>query len=154
MKKTKKNVRIFGRILFVAYLLLALYVMFFSENLDRTMISADYRYNLTPFAEIKRFWNMRYAYGWHVTLINLLGNVVCFMPFGFLLPTISKKKALNNFLSVTILAAAFSMLIETAQLITKVGAFDVDDIILNTLGGLLGYVIFKMTKAAIGSKKE
>lgn len=154
MKKKKKNVRIFGRILFVAYLLLALYVMFFSENLDRTMISADYRYNLIPFAEIKRFWNMRYAYGWHVTLVNLLGNVICFVPFGFLLPMISEEKVLNHFLSVTILAAAFSMLIETAQLITKVGAFDVDDIILNTLGGLLGYVIFKMTKAAIGSKNN
>ena len=36
--------------------------------------------------------------------------------------------------------------IETAQLLTKVGAFDVDDIFLNTLGGCLGYIIFRLTK--------
>lgn len=154
MNKAKKKVRICGRILFVAYLLLALYVMFFSESLDRTMISTEYRYNLTPFAEIERFWEMRNSYGWHITLINLLGNVICFMPFGFLVPTISKTKVLNNVLSVTILAMAFSMLIETAQLITKVGAFDVDDIILNTLGGFLGYVIFKVLKRGIIRNKR
>lgn len=89
---------------------------------------------------------MRYTYGWDVTIINLLGNVVCFMPFGFLLPTISKKKALKNIFSVTFLAMIFSVFIESAQLITKVGAFDVDDIFLNTLGGALGYIAMKFTK--------
>lgn len=153
MKKSTKKVRICGRILFVAYLLFALYVMFFSESLDRTLVSTEYRYNLTPFAEIERFWNMRHSYGWHVTLINLLGNVICFVPFGFLIPTLSKNNVLNNFLSVTILAMAFSMLIETTQLIAKVGAFDVDDIILNTFGGLLGYVIFKLAKGIIRNKQ-
>ena len=153
MKKAKKKVRICGRIFFVAYLLLALYVMFFSESLDRTMVSTEYRYNLTPFAEIKRFWNMRESYGWSVTIINLFGNVICFMPFGFLIPTLSKNRVLNNIVSVTIFAMAFSMLIETAQLVTKVGAFDVDDIILNTLGGFLGYVIFKMAKGIIRNKQ-
>lgn len=153
MKKAKKKVRICGRILFVVYLLLALYAMFFSESLDRTSVSTQYRYNLIPFAEIERFWNMRYAYGWHITLVNLLGNVVCFLPFGFLIPTLSKNNVLNNFLSVTMLAMAFSMLIETTQLITKVGAFDVDDIILNTFGGLLGYIIFKMAKGMVINKR-
>lgn len=153
MNRAKKKVRICGRILFVVYLLLALYVMFFSESLDRTMVSTEYRYNLTPFAEIERFWNMRGSYGWHVTLINLLGNVICFMPFGFLVPTLSRNRVLNNCLSVTILAMAFSALIETTQLITKVGAFDVDDIILNTLGGFLGIVIFKMAKGIIRNKQ-
>jgi glycopeptide antibiotics resistance protein len=109
-------------------MLLALYFMFFSETLDRTIINNEYRYNLTLFKEIKRFWNMRYSYGWQVTIINLFGNVVCFMPFGFLLPTISRKK------------------IETAQLLMKVGAFDVDDIFLNTIGGLAGYIVMKLTR--------
>ena len=38
------------------------------------------------------------------------------------------------------------MLIETAQLVTKVGAFDVDDIFLNTIGGLSGYILMKLTR--------
>lgn len=40
----------------------------------------------------------------------------------------------------------FSLGIETAQLLTKVGAFDVDDIFLNTVGGFVGYVFMKLTR--------
>ena len=146
MTKATRKVRIFGRIFFVAYMILALYFMFFSETLDRTMVSDQYRYNLTLFKEITRFWNMRHTYGWNITIINLLGNVVCFMPFGFLLSMVSKRSVFKNFLSVTFLAMLFSIGIETAQLVTKVGAFDVDDIFLNTIGGLLGYIFLKLTK--------
>lgn len=146
MTKTDRKVRIFGRVFFVLYMILALYFMFFSETLDRTRISEEYRYNLTLFKEINRFWNMRYTYGWHITIVNLLGNVVCFMPFGFLLPTVSRKKIFKNFLSVTLMAMLFSLGIETAQLLTKVGAFDVDDIFLNTVGGFVGYVFMKLTR--------
>lgn len=146
MTKTGKKVRFWGRVLFVAYMILALYFMFFSETLDRTMISDEYRYNLELFHEIKRFWNMRDTYGWGVTLVNLLGNIICFMPFGFLLPTISKRKVFKNILGVTIFAMLFSIMIETAQLVTKVGAFDVDDILLNTIGGMIGYIIMRLTK--------
>ena len=146
MTKPDRKVRIFGRIFFVLYMILALYFMFFSETLDRTMVSDEYRYNLTLFKEINRFWNMRYTYGWDVTIVNLLGNVVCFMPFGFLLPTVSRKKIFKNFLSVTLMAMLFSLGIETAQLLMKVGAFDVDDIFLNTVGGLAGYIFMKLTR--------
>lgn len=146
MSKTNRRVRFWGRILFVLYLILALYFMFFSETLDRTMVSDEYRYNLTLFKEIKRFWDMRDTYGWNVTLVNLLGNIACFMPFGFLIPTISRKKIFKNIISVTLLAMLFSVFIETAQLLTKVGAFDVDDIFLNTVGGMLGYIAMKLTR--------
>ncbi len=146
MTKKSKHVRFWGRIFFFIYMVLALYFMFFSESLDRTMVSSEYRYNLTLFKEIQRFWNMRHTYGWNITMINLLGNIVCFMPFGFLAPTISKKKIFKNVISVTLMAMLFSIFIETAQLITKVGAFDVDDIFLNTVGGLLGYILMKISR--------
>lgn len=146
MTKTDRRVRFWGRVLFFAYIVLALYFMFFSESLDRTMVNSEYRYNLTLFKEIERFWEMRHTYGWHVTIVNLLGNVVCFMPFGFLVPTISRKKVFKNILSVTMLAMLFSVGIETAQLILKVGAFDVDDIFLNTIGGMIGYILLKVTR--------
>ena len=146
MKKTKRKVRIWGRILFLLYMAFALYVMFFSEYLDRTHVGDEYRYNLVLFKEIDRFWDMRYSYGWHVTIINLVGNVICFMPFGFLLPTIFKSRVFKNIISVTFMAAIFSMIIETCQLLLKVGAFDVDDILLNTIGGFLGYILLKLTR--------
>ena len=146
LNKTERKVRLWGRVFFIGYLVLALYFMFFSESLDRTKISDDYRYNLELFHEIKRFWNMRYTYGWHVTLVNLLGNIICFMPFGFLLPTVSKSKVFKNVIGVTMFAFIFSLSIETAQLLAKVGAFDVDDILLNTIGGFLGYILMKFTR--------
>ena len=146
MNKTDRKVLIWGRLFFVIYMVLALYFMFFSETLDRTMVNDQYRYNLTLFKEIYRFWEMRHTYGWNVTIVNLLGNVVCFMPFGFLLPTISRKKIFKNIISVTLMTFLFSLFIETAQLLTKVGAFDVDDLFLNTVGGFLGYIFMKLTK--------
>ena len=131
MRKSDKKMRMFGKILFILYLVVTLYAMFFSESLDRTMVSDEYRYNLVLFKEINRFWRMKHTYGWQITIMNLAGNVAFFMPFGFLLPSMSREKIVNNFVSVTLLTMVFSMLIETAQLVLKVGAFDVDDIFLN-----------------------
>ena len=146
MRKSDKKMRMFGKILFILYLVVTLYAMFFSESLDRTMVSDEYRYNLVLFKEINRFWRMKHTYGWQITIMNLAGNVAFFMPFGFLLPSMSREKIVNNFVSVTLLTMVFSMLIETAQLVLKVGAFDVDDIFLNTVGGLLGYIVLKIMK--------
>ncbi len=145
MKKAAKKVRFWGRILFVVYLALLIYFLFFSEYFNRNVINDTYRYNLTLFSEISRFWNMRYTYGWSITLINIFGNVVCFLPFGFLLPTISKKR-FKNFLSVAIAAAVLSALVEVAQMFSGAGVFDVDDILLNTIGGFLGYIWMKLTR--------
>lgn len=144
MSKRKKRIHLAGKLLFLIYLGVAIYFLFFAETLDRTMVSSDYRYNLKPLSEIKRFWHMRYTYGWQITLTNLAGNVICFMPFGFLIPFVSTKKSFHNIVSVTILAACFSICVEAAQLILKVGACDIDDVILNTIGGFLGYFIFKI----------
>ena len=66
------------------------------------------------------------------------------MPFGFILPIISRrgKKWYNTFL----LSFLMSFGIETIQLIFKVGSFDVDDMFLNTLGGIAGYICVCMAK--------
>lgn len=134
-----------GRILFVLYIALAVYFLFFSDSLDRTMISENYRYNLEPFAEIKRFLINREQLGIKSLMINIVGNVVCFMPFGFLLPTTTRNKIVKNVVGVFVCTLFFTLSVETIQLVTKVGAFDVDDIMLNTLGGLLGYLIMRVT---------
>lgn len=65
-----------------------------------------------------------------------------------------KEKIVNNFVSVTLLTMVFSMLIETAQLVLKVGAFDVDDIFLNTVGGLLGYIVLKIMKLFMKNRNK
>lgn len=74
---------------------------------------------------------------------NLVGNVAVFLPFGYLLPMIHRPSRqgwlllLQSFLFVTG--------IEVFQLFSAFGAFDVDDILLNCLGSLLGYLLFAAT---------
>jgi glycopeptide antibiotics resistance protein len=62
------------------------------------------------------------------------------MPFGMLMPRLSERA--NNWFFVTVLAFGLSLVVEVIQLIGRFGCFDVDDLLLNTIGGLLGYLIF------------
>ena len=118
--------------------------MFFSERYGRTLSHGDYNYNLEPFKEIKRFWNYRHLLGVESVVVNLFGNVAGFIPFGILLPFLSARR--RNFFLVTLLTFEFSILIEVTQLLTRAGCFDVDDLILNTIGGSLGYVIYSILR--------
>ncbi len=145
MTKRKMRVKHLGRIFFVLYIVCAVHFLFFSDLMDRTMVSDEYRYNLIPFLEIRRFLTNVNLVGKKSLLINVAGNVVCFMPFGYLLPTITKNKIVKNVFGVVLLTFLFSLSVETIQLVTKVGAFDVDDLILNTVGGLLGYILMRFT---------
>ena len=73
-------------------------------------------------------------------VINLVGNVFCFVPLGFVLPILSNRKwGIFQIICISFLA---SVLIELTQLVSKLGSCDVDDIIMNTCGGLLGYILF------------
>ena len=137
-----KKGRILNKILLVAYIALLVFFMFFSDDLGRQTPDRMRSYNLEPFSEIKRFWNMRHSYGWSIPLMNILGNIVIFIPFGFLVPASSKKKFMKNFFTVMALTLALSAGIEVIQYVTKVGAFDIDDIILNMAGGFIGYICY------------
>lgn len=117
-----------------------IYFMFFCEKFGRYTTGNGYRYNIVPFQEIKRFYNVLSGGFSFSAVLNLVGNVVAFIPFGLILPM--SRKTQIGFASVFILTAAFSMIIETLQLYYQLGVFDVDDILLNTAGGILGYIIY------------
>jgi len=122
--ETKKLIRRTGLGLFVLYMLLLLYFLFFSEEYGRVAeAEREFRYNLIPFVEIRRFWFYRHQLGLLALMTNICGNVIGFVPYGYILPVVS-------------------LTVETIQLITRVGCFDVDDLILNTLGAALGYLLF------------
>ena len=61
-KTTKKKIRIAGVVLFFLYLVVLTYFLFFSEKYGRTA-EREFSYNLTPFLEIRRFWNYREILG-------------------------------------------------------------------------------------------
>lgn len=138
--KSEKLIKALAWIIFTIYIIMLFYFMFFSERYGRTIIHSDYNYNLELLREIKRFWNYRELLGLESVVVNLAGNVAGFIPFGIMIPFLSKKR--RNFFLVTLLTLEFSLLIEVTQLITKAGCFDVDDLLLNTLGGSIGYIVF------------
>ena len=92
--------------------------------------------NLKPFHTIEAF--LRWG-GLVPTLINLLGNVVVFSPIGLFLPRLWEKKW--RWWKMLPLGGAVSLSIEVTQLFVG-RSFDVDDIILNAFGVLLGYWLY------------
>lgn len=137
---TAGKIRVIGMITFALYLIALVYFLFFSESYGRTVVANTYHYNLIPFKEIRRFWDNRALLGAQVVFTNLFGNVIAFMPFGFFLPLITKRR--SGFGNTVLLAFCSSLLVELIQLLCRVGAFDVDDMILNTLGGALGCILY------------
>ena len=137
--RKRTQYRILGKILFVLYIIFVFYFLLISEIYGRTGEMKDYHYNLVLFQEIKRFWNYRKQLGIFATATNLLGNVLIFLPFGFFMAMASKYR---SFMSTLIYSLALSLTIEISQLFMKVGCFDVDDLLLNTIGGILGFITF------------
>lgn len=138
--ETKRKIQALSIVLFILYLFLLTYFLFFSEGFGRVYTEREYAYNLEPFREIRRFWRYREELGFWAVFTNLAGNVICFVPFGAILPVLNHKA--RNFFVITFLSFEFSLLVECAQLVSKVGSFDVDDLMLNTLGGVLGFLVF------------
>ncbi|OXM15561.1 VanZ family protein [Paenibacillus herberti] len=92
--------------------------------------------NLEPFRQMKS--DLRYGSVNGYT--NLFGNIAIFVPFGFLMGLLTFKR---NFplLAGAVLCFGTSLALESAQLLFSIGQFDVDDLILNTSGGLAGLII-------------
>jgi len=142
--KKKKLHFVIGWFLFIVYLLVLLYCLFLAEGFGRGEI-LEHRYNLTLLKEISRYWKLVSSYPGSMTwirlfLINVVGNVVAFIPYGFFLPMFMKKH--KNIFTVTIFGALFSLAVELLQYMLYVGSFDVDDLLLNTLGTFLGACIY------------
>lgn len=120
------------------------------------MLSGEYHYNLIPFLEIRRYLKYRDQIGVWRVILNLVGNVVGFMPFGALLPVILRRKI--GFWKVCLLSFELTLVIEISQLVLRVGSCDVDDMILNTLGGCLGYglhrILVRLKERNIEEKKK
>ncbi len=151
----KKRTKVLCWILFALYLAVMIYFLFFADMLGRTDTAQTYDNNLTLFREIRRFWVYRRQIGFRYVFLNLAGNVLVFMPFGFLLPIMSKK--LRGFLRIVLLGLALSLIVECIQFVTNTGCFDVDDLLLNTIGTALGFAIFaimQQIRKVRGRKKK
>lgn len=136
---TKKKKILWWHVAFIVYLCVLLYFLFFAEILGRSYFDSAYQYNIVPFREIRRYLRYHETIGTFATFVNLEGNILAFIPFGMLLPCVKKD---INLLRTVLFTALFSAIVEGLQFLMRVGICDVDDVILNTIGGLCGYVIY------------
>ena len=109
-----------GILLFAIYIIFLVYFLFFSEEYGRAAEAQRvYRYNLSPFVEIRRFWIYREQLGTFAVFSNIFGNVIGFLPFGFILPVIFRR--MNSGFLICVSGFILSLTVEVIQLVTKVG---------------------------------
>lgn len=93
--------------------------------------------NYLPFKEI-----FRYEFGSRLFIKNIIGNILLFLPYGYFTSDYLKSKKVYPIFILTLIV---SLTIEIVQL--NIGrTFDIDDIILNTIGGIIGYFLYKLTE--------
>ena len=135
-------------VLFVGYCALMLWLLFdrpgyvpgipYWEQVESNL-------NLVPFRTLRLFAELLSDHRPHLVraaVVNLFGNVIMFIPLGFLLPlTFRKLSRLRKILLTTTLIITA---VELIQLFTLVGSCDIDDLILNLLGAAFGYGLYRI----------
>ncbi|MDF7638758.1 VanZ family protein [Lactobacillus sp. ESL0791] len=127
---------------FVFYLILLLMLTTFRDTYFPWQLDFNFTRPLTEINLVfmKETWKLVYAESRIDFFYNSLGNVLCFLPFGFLLPLVFSKK--QSFLKVVFLGMILSVFIEGMQFILETGISDIDDVFFNTCGAILGYLLY------------
>ncbi|MGG2091543.1 VanZ family protein [Bacillus sp. S13(2024)] len=119
----------------ICYTILVLFFMFFAFNrLDSVTSVERYTFILVPEGVPLKFPQLNYS--WIVDF----GNIAAFIPFGILFPLLYRVR-FGKFISLFVLAI---LVLETIQALTYLGSFDVNDVISNTLGAMIGYVAYRV----------
>lgn len=131
------------------------YKHYFTHEYKRYTVREGWKEaNTRPFSTIRLFSSKRVST--ENSYKNIGGNIIGFIPLGILLPLLFSF--LRRFERVTATVFLISLLFETTQLVAGIGVFDVDDLILNTAGGMLGYMLFAISRwlinGAAGQNKE
>lgn len=144
------------RLFFAIYILFVIRVIVFKYPPEEMrVIAASWRRdvileglgtaNFMPFRTIKMYIDYSYKLN---SVENLLGNVLVFVPFGFLFPLAAadsmEQRALRDYLVMLLNVFVFVLGIEVFQLFSAFGAFDVDDLLLNCLGASLGFACYRL----------
>jgi len=123
------------RIFILPYTIFLLYLMFLGFGREQHEANIV---RLLPFVSTILF--VQNTTSWESIIINLLGNIIMFIPFGFLgwlnAKYFSFKKLIVDFLSALII-------VEALQYLTRLGVFDIDDLALNSLGVWIGFQMRK-----------
>lgn len=151
----EKNFKKYISLLFVTYVFALFDFTILSPLYKRNLISGIMYFkflkhyltnecNFIPFHTIAYY--IKYSFVFienetqSVVLLNLLGNFICFIPFAIFIPYFFKKY--KDYKKFALLILLIALGVECLQFITMTGSCDIDDIILNTSGCLLFYLLF------------
>ena len=107
--------------------------------------------NETYLCRLDLFWGYEGVVDGNGLLLEHLLNILFFIPIGFMLNAILKKRLM---LYSILFGLGFSLLIEASQYIFKKGTFDIDDLFNNTLGAFVGYLLFFLIKYYLHVKTD
>lgn len=153
-RKRKKQIPVAFRVLtgscFILYLLLLIKLIVFKNPLERSPLAAGTwswemvrahleTANFMPGHTIRLYLRHWERLG-QIAFRNLVYNVVAFVPFGIAVPVLLDRR--HSFWFTAISGTLFSVAIELTQLITLLGECDIDDVILNGAGVILGWLFF------------
>ena len=114
-------------------LFFVIYILLLFELLTGTENSLGSGFNIVPFQEI-----FRYEIGSRKFIYNVLGNILIFVPFGYFISRAIKPRGVATIIIESVLT---SLTVELVQL--NIGrSFDIDDIMLNMVGGIIGYFLY------------
>ncbi len=137
LKNSNKKLVLHNEILNLFFII---YILLLFELLTGTENTLGSGFNIIPFQEI-----FRYEIGSKMFIFNVLGNILIFVPFGYFVSRYIKAK---NVWQIILLSIITSVTVETVQL--RIGrSFDIDDIFLNLIGGIIGYFLFISLDAII-----
>ena len=133
-------------ILMYINLLVIIYFTFSPLLLDPDAVF-NCRINLVPFVYLTDYDNKTHM------IMNIFGNILMFVPTGIILPVLYKR--LDNFFKVAGTGFLMSLAIEILQLPFADRTSDVDDLIMNTLGVAIGYVLYVIVRyvRSLGKQK-
>ncbi len=114
-------------------MLFIIYALILFQLLTNTEMNASSGINIVPFTEI-----LRYEVGSTQFYVNVIGNILVFLPFGYFVSSYIKATKVSHILLVTLIT---SFTIEFVQ--HYIGrSFDIDDILLNVIGSIIGFLLY------------
>ena len=130
---------------FAIYTAVMLWLLIFQRLFAGSFVSAELpdRFQFIPFRTVSELAEMLSAFSINdFAFRNIAGNIVLFIPIGIFLPVLFRSQ--RKFLFMLTTTVITICLIELIQALTALGTCDIDDLILNTAGACIGYLIFRL----------